>query len=84
LPSRLELRLGVGPCGRPGRAARIEADGAGTAIVHLVVKSYDAAAQLLFTQQSRHRIAADGGLTLVSIDVQFSTTGTNRQLCSRV
>jgi hypothetical protein len=61
----------------------VEADTANTAIVNLTMKSYDAATQLLFTQQSRHRIAADGSLTLVSIDVQFSTTSGNHQLYTR-
>lgn len=54
----------------------IEPDGANTAIVNLISKAYNLSGQLLFTEQSRYRIAADGTLTAVSIDVQFSTTST--------
>lgn len=61
----------------------VEAETANTAIVNLIVKGYDATAQLLFTQQSRHRIAADGSLSLMSIDVQFSTTSNNHQVYTR-
>jgi uncharacterized membrane protein required for colicin V production len=50
---------------------------ANTAIVNFITKGYDASSQLLFTQQSRLRIAADGTLTVVSIDIQSSTTNTN-------
>ena len=55
----------------------IEADGANTAVANLITKGYNATGQLLFTQQSRYRMAADGTLTAVSIDVQYSTTNTN-------
>lgn len=53
----------------------IEADGASTntAIVNLITRDFNTASQLLFTQQSRFRIAAGGPLTAVSIDVQSST-----------
>ena len=54
----------------------IEADGTNTAIANLITKSYNTGGQLLFTQQSRYRIAADGTLTAVSIDIQYSTTST--------
>jgi hypothetical protein len=54
----------------------IEADTANTAIGNLITKGYNASSQLLFTQQSRYRIAADGTLTVVSIDIQYSTTST--------
>lgn len=49
----------------------IEADGTSTstAIVNLIVKSFDTANQLLFTQQSRYQMAANGTLTALSIDV---------------
>ena len=55
----------------------VEADTANTAIVNLISKGYNASSQLLFTQQARYRIAADGTLTVMLIDVQFSTTSTN-------
>ena len=55
----------------------IEADTTTTAIANLITKGYNASGQLLFTQQSRYRIAADGSLTVISIDVQYSTTSTN-------
>ena len=61
----------------------IEADGANTAIANLIIKSYNPAGQLLFTQQSRFRIAADGTLTTVSIDVQYSTTSTTHLLYTK-
>jgi hypothetical protein len=54
----------------------VEVDTANTAIVNLISKGYNASNQLLFTQQSRYRIAADGTLSAVSIDVQYSTTST--------
>lgn len=52
----------------------IEADTAGTVIANIVAKTYDGTNQLLLTQQTRYRVAADGTLTVVSIDVQYSTT----------
>ena len=55
----------------------IEADTATTAVANLITKAYNTSSQLLFTQQSRYRIAADGTLTVISIDVQYSTTSTN-------
>lgn len=54
----------------------IEADTATTAIANLVTKAYNPSNQLLSVQQSRYRIAADGSFSIVSIDVQFSTTST--------
>lgn len=56
----------------------IEQDGTSTstAIANLITKDLNTANQLIFTQQSRYRIAADGALSIVSIDVQYSTTST--------
>jgi len=62
----------------------IEADTATTATVNLITKGYDTSNQLLFTQQTRYRIAGDGTLTIVSIDVQFSTTSTNRLIYTKM
>ena len=61
----------------------IEADSANTAIVNLITKSYNTAGQLLYTQQSRYRIAADGLLTNVSIDIQYSTTSSTHLLYTK-
>ena len=55
----------------------IESDAADTAIANFITRSYNAANQLLFTQQSRLRIASNGTLTALSIDLQFATTSTN-------
>lgn len=54
----------------------IEADTTSTAIVNIITKGYNSTGQLIFTQQSRYRIAADGKLTVISIDIQYSTTST--------
>ena len=54
----------------------VEADSVNTAIVNLISKGYNAANQPLFTQQSRYRISADGSLTVITIDIQYSTTST--------
>ena len=54
----------------------IEADTANTAVGNLITKGYNASSQLLYTQQARYRIAADGTLTAVSVDIQYSTTST--------
>jgi hypothetical protein len=62
----------------------VEADTASTAIVNLIAKDYDTANNLLFTQQSRYRIAADGKLTSISIDAQASTTSTVHLLFTKV
>jgi hypothetical protein len=61
----------------------IEADTASTAIVNLISKSYDTSNQLLSTEQNRFRIAADGTLTVVSVDIQFSTTSTTHLLLTK-
>ena len=61
----------------------VEADTSTTAIVNLITRSYNASNQLLFTQQSRFRIGATGPVTAVSIDVQYSTTSTNRLVYTR-
>jgi hypothetical protein len=49
----------------------IEADTASTVIVDLVAKTSDISDHLLLTQQTRYRMAADGSLTMVSIDVDY-------------
>ena len=55
----------------------VEADTADTVILNIVTKTYDNAAtpELLLTQQNRYRLASDGSLTLILIDVQYGGTG---------
>lgn len=65
------------PTGQRVLSYVIEADTSSTAIANLISKQYNTTNQLLFTQQSRYRISADGTLTTISIDVQYSTTSTN-------
>lgn len=62
----------------------IEPDSSNTAIANLITKSYNTSHQLLFTQQARYRIAADGTLTPISIDVQYSTTSTNHLIYTKI
>ncbi len=54
----------------------IESDTETTAIANIVLKYYTAADVLKQTQQRRFRIAADGTLTLISIDIQFANGST--------
>lgn len=61
----------------------VQADSSTTATVVFITKSYDTSSQLLWTQQSKFRIAGDGTLTMVSIDVQFSTTSTSHFLYTK-
>lgn len=58
------------PAGKQQNSYVIEADTATTAILNLISKSYDASNNLVATEQDRYRVAADGSLTLISIDVQ--------------
>lgn len=56
----------------------VEADTASTAIVNLIVKSYNASNILTSTEQDRYRIAATGPLTISSLDIQYANGSTNR------
>lgn len=49
----------------------VDGETATTAIVRLVVKPYNAANQLQFTQQSSYRITQDGTLSILIMDVQY-------------
>ena len=49
----------------------IEADTADTVVVNLTAKTSDISNHLLLTQQTRYRMAADGSLTVVSIDLDY-------------
>lgn len=62
--------------GRQDLSIVVEPDTADTAIVNLISKGYNASSQLLFTEQDRYRISSTGALTLVSVDIQYSTTST--------
>lgn len=60
--------------GRNDVSFLIEADTATTAIVNLIIKSYEnsfTVLSLVSTRQVRYRMAADGTLTTIGIDVQF-------------
>ena len=61
----------------------IEADTGTTAILNLVTRSYNTSQQLMVTEESRLRMTQSGTLTMVSIDVQFSTSSTVRLLLTR-
>jgi hypothetical protein len=54
----------------------IEADTATTAIANLISKTYNASNVLTSTEQDRYRVAADGSLTLISIDIQYANGST--------
>ena len=61
----------------------IESDTSTTALANFITRGYDAAGQPVFTQQIKYRIAADGTLTTVSIDVQNSTTSTTHLVLTK-
>ena len=62
----------------------IESGTTTTAVVNLIGKEYNTSSQLLSTQQTRYSIDASGTLTLISIDVQDSTTSTNHLVFTRI
>ena len=66
------------PTGRRQIAYEIKADTATTAIANVITRSYDTNNNLLATQINAFRMAESGALTLLSIDVQFSTTSSVR------
>ena len=55
-----------------------------TAVANLITRDFNTANQLLYTQQSRFRLAADGTLTPISQDLQFSTTSSNHLVLTAV
>lgn len=57
---------------------KIEPDTTTTAIFNLITKSYNTNNLLLSTQQSRYKMAADGTLTLLTIEVVFVNTAVLR------
>ncbi len=61
------------PNGREDVTLVMEADTATTAIANMIYKTYDSSGTLTLTEQDRFRVAADGSLVPISLDVQFST-----------
>lgn len=64
--------------GREDSSYVIEADTATTAIVNVISKYYNAAGTLTLTEQDRYRMAADGSLTAISLDLQYANGSTTR------
>jgi len=65
------------PNGKTIRTYGIGADGASSsnsAIVLIINGNYDDADKLVFTQTDKYRMAADGSLSLLSVDVQYAGT----------
>jgi hypothetical protein len=62
----------------------VATDTATTAMVTLILTSYNASSQPLLTQQVKYRITGDGMLTIVSNDLQFSTTSTTHLVLTKV
>ena len=54
----------------------VEAESVSTAVVNFTARTYNTSDQLLSTQQARYRMDANGGLKLLSIDLQNATTST--------
>lgn len=65
----------LAPTGKRTISYEIKADTATTAIANIITRSYDLAA-LLATETMSYRIAENGTLTPLLLDVQFSTTST--------
>lgn len=64
--------------GRTDSTLVMEADTATTAIGNITSKTYNAAGTLTSTEQNRYRVTADGGLTPISLDVQYANGSTVR------
>ncbi len=62
----------------------IEADTATTAILDLIAKTYDSGNNPQLEQRTRYRMAEDGTLTLLTIDVQYLGTSTVHLLYTKV
>jgi len=60
--------------GRNDLSYVVEADTASTAIVNLIINTYNPGGSLTQTEQNRYRIGATGPWVLVSIDYQSGTT----------
>lgn len=66
------------PDGREDSTLLMEPDTATTAIANIISKSYNASGTLTSTEQNRYRVAADGGLTFISFDIQYANGSTVR------
>jgi hypothetical protein len=64
------------PNGRTDMTLSMEADTATTAIANIIAKAYNASGTLTSTEQDRYRVAADGSLTPLSVDIQYSNGST--------
>jgi hypothetical protein len=64
------------PNGREDITLAMEADTATTAIANIISKTYNASGTLLWTEQDRYRVAADGSLTPLSLDIQYANGST--------
>ena len=62
--------------GRQDNSYVIEADTATSAIANFISKNYNTSNVLTSTEQDRYRIAADGSMTLISIDIQYANGST--------
>lgn len=62
----------------------VEADTPTTAIVNLITRSYNTANQLLYTRQARYRITGGGILTIITSDIQYSTTSTAHLILTKI
>ena len=60
--------------GQAVRTWRVDADTASTAIGTLTTQVFHPASQLDYTQQTRYRLAADGMLTIIGVDIQIAGT----------
>jgi hypothetical protein len=54
----------------------VEPDTATTAIINLIDKTYNSSNVLTSTEQDRYRVAANGALTPLSVDIQYSNGST--------
>ena len=70
--------------GRRVLSYSVGADTAATSLLTLTTRSYDEQNRLLATERSVYRLAGDGALALLSIDVQYSTTSNTRLLFTKV
>jgi len=59
--------------GRIDESYIIEPDTATTAIVNIIVKSYNSSGVLTYTEQDRYRMQANGALTAISYDILYSS-----------
>jgi hypothetical protein len=49
-----------------------------------IVRAVNTANQLLFTEQTKYRLTDSGALSILSIDIQYSTTSNNRLVLTKI